>query len=207
VSKLTAELQLCYGQIEEYKKREQERSKSYQEFCMRVKEEVNQLQEAITTQILKTLLSRTTETGNVSSVIQRTLNKKVVVIESIIDALLQFSIPLSHRFLMDVAEKGPASVYSYSLPTFTDFTQEDYSKVTEKVMMDCNSIMETESVRKFMKTASQNIRKKINKILDCKDGVKNQIAVLNKYLVERLLPQVSDHTAVNFVRWINMVQS
>lgn len=159
------------------------------------------------TQIVKMIMSGKVSMSSLSSSIQGKLNEKFAASEAIIDTVLHFCVPLTHQFFIQVAENGPDATYFYPAPYATEYPLDDYYRVTEKVRADCVELLKIDSIRNFMRVSSQGLRKKINKILDYKDKIKLQITSFNKFLAEKLLPKVPECTALNFLKWISIVNT
>ena len=104
---LTKELKECYKQIEEYKRRDEERHKNFIEFCLNAKNEIGELQGKIWNNFFE-VLNNTKQTSEVVPAhIQTMLDDKYDAIELMVEMIFKFLMPLIYRFLLNSAEIDP----------------------------------------------------------------------------------------------------
>lgn len=139
---------------------------------------------------------------NIVPHIQGTLNQKYDAIESVVDTVLQFTIPTAHQLFMRVVENGPEMVHSF-LPNRS--VDEDYYQVVDKLKIDCHELMKVDEIKRFLRNASFSLNKNIEKLLVYKKKIRDHMFLLDKYLFDNMLPKVSNHTVINFIRWLNFV--
>ena len=203
VENLSAELKNCYIQIEEYKRREQERCKDFIDFYSNVNKEINLLKGAITSKIIQRL--RSNGRHDSAQYIQEILKDRFKAVESIVDTVLQFTIPLTHRCLLYAAENNINENVIFPIPSSNEHSIEDLQKITEQAKIDCSELMKTDDIRRYLKKSGWNIKNKIERIMMYKNEIKAQIAELDTYLYNKILPIVPSKAIINFIEWIKLV--
>ena len=125
VAALTEELRICKVQLEQYKRRDIERSKNFIDFCSNVKHEIGKLQGSVSAQLLEIMKNANMNPDTVMPYIQETLNDRYNAIESMVEVVLKFSVPLTHQCLMCAAENTPGHDYKLPTPSTSQYPHED----------------------------------------------------------------------------------
>ena len=202
---LTEELKTCHKQLEEYKNRDKERRQTFIDFCTNIRTEIGKLQKAVTIQVFEIMKNARMSSGIITPCIQETLSKRYDAVDSILEIALELSVPLTYQCLMHAAENGIKSDYSLPTSLTEEYTQEDLGKITNQVKTDCLEIIKDENVRDFFKKSARQLRKKEQKILDYKKRFKNQILMIDEFIVEKVIPKVPSNVVFNFIKWLNIV--
>eukprot|EP00826_Nyctotherus_ovalis_P042498 TRINITY_DN4377_c0_g6_i1.p3 TRINITY_DN4377_c0_g6~~TRINITY_DN4377_c0_g6_i1.p3 ORF type:complete len:179 (+),score=52.95 TRINITY_DN4377_c0_g6_i1:951-1487(+) len=114
------------------------------------------------------------------------------------EAMVQFVLPVSHKYLLYVAENADLSLITESKKSLL---QEDFTKATKQVETYGYELMEMSEVRQFLKASALNFKRTVQRFLKYQREIQKQVAGLDQFLFERIIPCVGPHKVFDFIKW------
>eukprot|EP00826_Nyctotherus_ovalis_P035944 TRINITY_DN3136_c0_g1_i23.p1 TRINITY_DN3136_c0_g1~~TRINITY_DN3136_c0_g1_i23.p1 ORF type:complete len:217 (+),score=43.96 TRINITY_DN3136_c0_g1_i23:712-1362(+) len=181
-----------------------ERCKNFKSFYNKIKEQVTTLHKSFVSQIWEMTKTTKLNLGNIVPYIRGNLNDRYRAIDSMLKAMLDFTLPVSHRYLMHLALNGTekaSEVREFIQGTPSD----DFDKVAAQLNADANELIKKGNFSTVLKESSLRMCEAINRLFD--DGKKLEEEILNfdQYVFSKVLPSLQPDTFINYIKWVNFV--
>lgn len=190
--------------MEEYKQFELERCKNFKDFYNKIKEQVTTLHKSFVSQIWEMTKSAKLNLGNIVPYIRGNLNDRYRAIDSMLKAMLDFTLPVSHRYLMHLAlnaSEKPSEVREFIHGTPSD----DFDKVAAQLKADANELIKKGNFSTVLKESSLRVCEAINRLFDDGKKLEEQILNFDQYVFSKVLPSLQPNTFINYIKWVNFV--
>lgn len=199
-------METCKKELEKYKARERDRYTNYTEFYRSINEEIKKLQENCLSNLIELSQNSHRNLPQVVTHVQFSFKDRHKAIEELMKTLMQFALPVSHKYLLYAAENAAeSSQFPFALDSKKTSSQEYFTSATRRVETYGYELMKEGEVRQFLKESALNFKRCMQKFLRCEREIQKLTVGLDQYIFERILPALEPHKAFDFIKWASTV--
>ncbi len=205
MTSLKAELQECKKKIAEYAALEKTRYENFMDFYMQVQNDTKHMREQFVAQMIS-MTQRTPLTKiNMLPCLRSMLENRRQALDVMAETMMQLFVPVSHRYLMYVAENyAEANALPLAKPP-SGPEGESLHEVVDKLRVDEIEVLKVEANRNFLKDCALKLRRRLGKFMEYQKKIQDQILQMDVFMVEQLGPGLSFYTITNFIQWVRLV--
>lgn len=187
---------------------EKKRYQTYTEFHKTIRTEMKILQENFLYSVLEVSQKAKPGVSNIISDVQYKFANRRKAIDEMMKTMIQFLLPVSHKYLMYVAENAADfTQISLSVESKKPSIQEDLTKATRQVEKYGRELMRENEVRHFLKISAINFKKSVQKLIQFEKDIQRQVAALDQFVFDKVIPCLTSHKICDFLEWATTVSS
>lgn len=202
------ELEKYKKEIEKYKTNDKERWNNYKEFYASISSQFSKLQEFSLSRILEITKNSDLNLSRVTPYLEFSLKDRYKAIDTMIDAIIQYSLPVSHKYLIYVAENNGKLKNKLPEENITQLPWKgDLIKTVKEMEIFSYELMKEREIKHFLKSSALKFRKTVGKFIKYKQEIQNHLSNLDQFVFRKILPLLEPKMFMDFINWAFTVYS
>ena len=174
------------------------------DFYTKIRAEVKQFDQSLIKRIMEVTRNNGQNLSSITSYLRANREERNQASNMMAETIIKFSVPLAYRYLLHLAENGAEVKF---IPAFSsdEVGREDWNKVMEQVKEDGIELMKVEENRKLLRNCAAKVKKYVERFFAYERKIQDEISIVDRFLLEKLMPTVDASTVINFVKWAHTV--
>ncbi len=216
---LTSELDDCKKRLAHHEAVSQiQQCKDFAEFCTRMKQHAQKFEEQHLRTLADVMQRSRLNIPEAIPMVRSAIELKKRALDVLCKTLLEFSVPIPHRFFMYLAEHGedpPAEESSESrqgaeedkeAKTSADTDMKNLDAIIAQVQEDGRRILaEMPDVRKHLQKTAAQLRVHISRYVQAYESITEEVSSLDYLAMEKLVSMMNPRHMRDFAKWVQAV--
>ncbi len=175
---------------------------TFRDFYTRMKEEAQHFQKRIFTHIINVSENYPSSSGHgVASYLKSLMEDRAKAMKVMTESFIQFSVPVTHRYLMCMAENGCNVM---PMPNAVEGPRPDSSPL-EPLRVPESELVKLKACNGFLQASAIEVRKTLSKFFEYQKRMSDLMTKMDMYMVDDLVPKLSPNTIASYIKWIYTV--